>query len=54
MNKTTLKKHYKEHIREVNGFAHKNDSASPTKKSNGGLTETISGIHLLNAILMAD
>jgi len=32
MNKTTLKRHYKEHIREVNGFAHKNDSASLLKK----------------------
>lgn len=31
MNKTMLKKHYKEYIREVNGFTHKDDSASPTK-----------------------
>lgn len=31
MKKTTLKKHYKEHIREVNGFEHKDDSASPDK-----------------------
>jgi len=32
MNKTTLKKHYKERIREVNGFIHKDDLASPIKK----------------------
>ena len=33
MNKTTLKKHYKEYIREVNGFIYKDDSASPIKKT---------------------
>ena len=32
MKTTTLKKHYKEHIREVNGFIHKNDTVSPIKK----------------------
>lgn len=31
MNKRPLKKHYKEYIVEINGFTHKDNSASPAK-----------------------